>query len=67
MDEIKIGDIVRLKSGSPLMTVDSIEEHGHNTSVAKANCVWFEGTNQKKALFALTSLELEEVKKSFFN
>lgn len=32
--DFKIGDVVRLKSGGPAMTVDSVENH-------TLTCVWF--------------------------
>lgn len=38
MEDIKIGDIVKLKSGSPLMTVGTIENF---TTYKIANCIWF--------------------------
>ena len=36
-DEIKVGDIVWLRSGGPAMTVDNKFEN-------EVICVWFEGT-----------------------
>jgi uncharacterized protein YodC (DUF2158 family) len=51
MADIKLGDVVRLKSGSgPDMTVDEI---GNN----KATCLWFSDKNEpKKAYFSLHTL-----------
>jgi len=38
MEEIKIGDVVRLKSGSEKMTVENVEGE-------KTFTVWFEGSS----------------------
>lgn len=37
--DLKIGDLVQLKSGGPTMTVKAIVESN------KAECVWFNGGN----------------------
>jgi len=50
---IKLGDVVKLKSGGPKMTVREITNN-------RAYCDWFDGTNSKKDNFPLTSLELAE-------
>lgn len=44
------GDVVRLKSGGPDMTVKWAEE-------GDAYCEWFDGKANKGANFTLTSLE----------
>lgn len=36
--ELKIGDVVKLKSGGPTMTIHSIEKSG-----SSINCQWFAG------------------------
>ena len=48
--EIKVGDVVRLKSGGPAMTVTAIDEQ-------KAFCEWFESTEQHQGTFVLAALE----------
>ena len=40
--ELKIGDVVKLKSGGSVMTVNSIEENG------EINCQWFSGDKLNK-------------------
>lgn len=40
MSEIKLGDVVRLKSGGPLMTVITIPDHGR-----RVTCQWFSVEN----------------------
>ncbi|MGA2519061.1 MAG: DUF2158 domain-containing protein [Thermodesulfobacteriota bacterium] len=53
MAEIKEGDKVRVKSGSPIMTVQEITDGGK-----LALCVWFDEKNQPQRLkFALNTLE----------
>lgn len=41
------GDLVRLKSGGPVMTVDGYAPG----SSGKLSCVWFEGSEHKRAAF----------------
>jgi uncharacterized protein YodC (DUF2158 family) len=51
----KTGDVVKLKSGGPLMTVTLI---GDRYGMPIAYCSWFEGTNNKSADFPPDSLEI---------
>ena len=48
-DELKPGDLVRLKSGGPVMTYGR-EEYG------SAWCYWFVGTAEKSAKFPMSVL-----------
>ncbi len=48
-DTISPGDVVRLKSGGPEMTVDWVEKE-------KACCTWFSGPKPETKAFPLTSL-----------
>jgi uncharacterized protein YodC (DUF2158 family) len=58
MPEFKKGDVVQLKSGSPQMTIDSVEEYGSgNTSNIRAICLWFDGGERKEGSFSLETLE----------
>lgn len=53
-NEIKAGDVVELKGGSPLLTVELIDTHG---GTAKARCLWFEGGAIRDALIATSALK----------
>jgi len=64
MTDFKIGDIVRLKSGSPKMTITSTSvwkningQHSWDNSFAE--CTWFDDSNKPtKKDFPKESLEL---------
>lgn len=60
-EEIKVGDIVRLKSGGPDMTVDEIGHYRFTDPQSlSAKCSWFDSKNErKKDVFPLTSLTKE--------
>ena len=51
--DFKPGDIVRLKSGGPSMTVDEVEKKGNVTSIF---CFWFDGAQLEDGEFSPTSL-----------
>ena len=53
MAEIKRGDVVRLKSGGPLMTVGPL-----NSIKTMWNCDWFDGTESMCDLFIPEALVL---------
>jgi len=59
-DEFKLGDLVQLKSGGPMMTVDYIGPHMAGGSRDEALCSWFEETKgkreRKKDWFELVTL-----------
>ncbi len=48
--EFKQGDVVRLKSGGPNMTVEGVDAQGN------VNCVWFQGSVVKKQSFTAALL-----------
>jgi len=47
------GDVVQVRSGGPVMTVESIGSMVDNDSV---NCVWFEKNKQMQGRFAAVAL-----------
>ena len=53
-DNIKVGDVVELKSGGPKMTV------GINYDAITHNCHWFVDEEAKSDVFPLASLSLVE-------
>ncbi len=54
MDELKVGDVVSLKSGGPKMTIDLIDTFGD--SHKKARCMWFERGKREVDVFELATL-----------
>ncbi|GEO80969.1 YodC family protein [Pararhodospirillum oryzae] len=58
--EFKPGDVVRLKSGGPAMTVESVGDH-YMTGETGVTCVWFEKvgnkSNNKRERFSPVVLE----------
>ena len=54
MNGIQPGQVVRLKSGGPLMSVEDIN---NVNGVAKAWCQWFEDNKAQHGTFPVTSLE----------
>ena len=66
MNELKIGDVVRLKSGGPNMIIENIDKKAMGATADKvfstdtlyAWVQWFDkNKNPKKGVYALTSLE----------
>jgi uncharacterized protein YodC (DUF2158 family) len=58
MSEFKKGDIVRLKSGGPSMTVERISDSSMVENPVK--CQWFAGHKLQEGWFAPESIELVE-------
>lgn len=64
----KEGDTVRLKSGGPLMTVESVgpiaiaatATRTVSSSVSKVQCVWFEGKKLLRNSFLPNTLEADD-------
>jgi uncharacterized protein YodC (DUF2158 family) len=48
-EQLKVGDVVELKSGGPYLTITHIED--------TATCVWFSGCDRHEGLFALAALK----------
>ena len=53
--DFKIGDIVRLKSGGPPMTVDEVDKRAASQIIA---CLWFDGAQLEDGEFSPASLVL---------
>jgi uncharacterized protein YodC (DUF2158 family) len=53
MAQLKIGDIVRLKSGGPIMTLNNIFGDG-----GTVECLWFVTAELKSGRFSHDALEL---------
>ncbi|QDQ25949.1 DUF2158 domain-containing protein [Chitinimonas arctica] len=52
MASIKVGDVVVLKSGGPLMTVESLSQ------AMKAFCIWFDGPTRFEGYFVPETLKI---------
>ncbi|MBU4564049.1 MAG: YodC family protein [Desulfarculus sp.] len=55
MATVKEGDVVRLKSGGPQMTVKFVDREFHSVV-----CQWFEGHKLAEGNFSPESLELDQ-------
>lgn len=55
--DLKVGEVVQLKSGSPRMTIDHIGKFGMGSTHDQAKCVWFEGNKRMEAVFELHTLQ----------
>lgn len=58
--DFKIGDVVQLKSGGPLMTIQAIGDYtmsGFNPGVL---CVWFDSNKKVEDVFHPNALERYE-------
>ena len=59
-DKFNIGDVVRLKSGGPNMTVTAYNVYGYRETEKQYLCRWF-ADNQKPTKLACKEEELEIV------
>ena len=61
MTKYKVGDVVQLKSGGPLMTISSLP----NLAMEKTDygCTWFNGKKRESARFEEEILQEPESKK----
>lgn len=57
---MKVGDVVRLKSGGPDMTVKVLGFKGGPSGPKTAVCEWFDGENLRKDKFLASSIVLVE-------
>lgn len=53
-DTFKVGDVVRLKSGGPDMTVTNV---GKESGMLTVWCAWFVGTKQEKGYFPADAVQ----------
>ena len=51
MEELKIGDVVQLKSGGPKMTICRTGDYSPAGPAQGAYCEWFDGNEKKKSVF----------------
>ena len=58
--DFKQGDVVQLKSGGPLMTIDDIGKYGYGEENDKAKCVWFDAKKRYEDIFSFESLKKVE-------
>lgn len=58
-DPIKAGDVVRLKSSGPKMTVVHVDEH-----LPICSCAWFAGSEVKRGEFYAVALTLDDGRSS---
>lgn len=56
---IDVGDVVKLKSGSHLMTIADIRDY-YKSGKLMANCQWFVGNDLYEKLFYIHQLEKVE-------
>ena len=62
--EIKCGDVVQLKSGGPLMTVEDIGNYNYGGGGEnQAKCTWFEKTKKYQDVFSLEALKVVKLEK----
>lgn len=53
-ETIQVGDTVKLKSGGPVMTVESVENYGGHPY---AHCSWFDGAKRCAEQFNTLALK----------
>ncbi|CAM2158398.1 hypothetical protein PT2222_40291 [Paraburkholderia tropica] len=61
MSDLKKGDVVRLKSGGPIMTISDVGDFSMAAGIEDgALCVWFEKNDPKEKVFDLAVLKTVE-------
>lgn len=56
--KFKVGDIVKLKSGGPDMTVEAVDRNFNNEETGSFTCQWFAGRKLDEGSFPLESIIL---------
>ena len=54
--EFKAGDVVKLKSGGPMMTIEDIGKYGMGSKTDRAKCLWFDGVKRMEGVFKLATI-----------
>ena len=59
MEQFQTGDVVRLKSGGPCMTITAIGDYSGWTMSPShtVSCMWFEGQKKQETVFDVAILE----------
>jgi uncharacterized protein YodC (DUF2158 family) len=61
----EVGQVVRLKSGGPLMTIKGIDVYG-NVPHIQAKCEWFDkGHKREEGVFELPTLECADQERPY--
>lgn len=55
-NDLKVGDVVQLKSGGPKMTIEGIGKYGLGGSKEQAKCTWFAGAERQSSVFDIEAL-----------
>lgn len=57
MNEFQIGDVVKLKSGGPVMTIQNLGDYSGPSGIKNgAFCIWFDGNKQQTSVFEVVTL-----------
>lgn len=57
MANFQVGDVVKLKSGGPAMTINDIADYSMDENgLLSASCAWFDGVKPMSQVFPLHSL-----------
>jgi uncharacterized protein YodC (DUF2158 family) len=59
MNKLQVGNVVLLKSGGPLMTIQNLGDYTISSGIENgAFCVWFVNAARKEAVFHIDGLQL---------
>ena len=57
-NRLHAGDVVKLKSGGPSMTISEVGTFGQLSPKEGARCKWFDGTKLKEDFFVFAELKI---------